>query len=77
MYSSRKKIKNVILVQKMYVYPRGWEQNTVQSFYNTPRCNMDLDITPSCCGPKFFHSVILQRNYRKMTRNGHFPLIPM
>ena len=27
--------------------------------------------------PHFFHHGILQWNYRKMTINGHFPIIPL
>ena len=32
------------------------EQGTVQSLYNTPRYNMDLNITGSCCGSEIFYS---------------------
>ena len=41
---------------------------TVQSLYNTPHYNTDLDITHSC---NSFHG-ILQRNYRKMTIEWSF-----
>ena len=37
---------------------------TVQSLYNTPCYNTDLDITQPCCGSlQNFHDGILQRNY--------------
>ena len=37
---------------------------TVQSLYNTPCYNTDLDITwPSCASLKKNHNGILQRNY--------------
>ena len=45
---------------------------TVQSLYNTPHFNMDLDITQSCCGSHIF----LPWNFTKEW-NGHFPLISL
>ena len=62
---------------------------TVQSLYNTPPYNTDMDITQLCCGSQFFYHGFLQRNYRKMTMkwsfpynsfvklSGHFPIIPL
>ena len=52
--------------------------SAVMFFYNTSCYNMDLAITRSYCGSlNFFGQGILQRNYRKMTINGHFPIIPL
>ena len=45
----------------------GCPISIVQSLYNTPRYNMDLDIMLAI----FYHG-ILQRNYRKMTFNWSF-----
>ena len=42
--------------------------NTVHSLYNTPRYNMDLDITQPCGSQFFFYHGILQKNYRKMMK---------
>ena len=33
-------------------------QGTVQDLYNTPHYNTDLDAILSCCGSKFFFSVV-------------------
>ena len=43
--------------------------------YNTPRYNIDLDMTQSCChvvASKLFIHVIFQRSYRKMTIKWSF-----
>ena len=60
----------------MIAWPYG--VNTVQSLYNMPcyNNNMNLDIKWSCCGSQFFNNGILQRNYRKLPY-GHFPVIPL
>ena len=47
-----------------------FQQNTVQSLYNTP--NMDLDITVMLWLLNFFYHGILQRNYWKMHINWSF-----
>ena len=47
------------------------EQGTVQSLYNTPRYNMDLDITGIWLR-NFFYTANLQMNYREMTIKWSF-----
>ena len=51
--------------------------STVQFLYKTPHLQQGFDITQSCFGSQIFYHGILQRNYRKMTINGHFPIIPL
>ena len=46
--------------------------HTVQSLYNTPNFNMNVNLTHSCCVSQFFYHGILQRNYRKMTIKWSF-----
>ena len=45
------------------------------ALYNTPHNNTDLK--RSCRGSKKFSHEISQRNYSKMTINGHFPIIAL
>ena len=56
-----------------------WKKKSgrVQSLNNKPHHNTDLGITRSCCGNQIFYHKILQRNYRKIAMNGHFPIIPL
>ena len=51
------------------------ENSTVQSLYNTPHYNTDLDITRSDYGFQFFYDGILQRNHRKITLKWSIPFI--
>ena len=50
---------------------------TMQSFYNTPHYNTNLDITWSCSGYQIFYHGILQRNYWKMTMNPKIPFVKL
>ena len=45
---------------------------TLQSFYNTPHYNMDLDIHGHNVASSFFYHRILQNNYRKMAISWSF-----
>ena len=45
--------------------------------YHTPYFKTDLNVTWPCCGSQIFYHGILQRNYRKGSYNGHFPIISL
>ena len=58
----------------LYMYGFKSCKSTVQSLYNMPHYDTDLDITLSCCGSQIFYRnhVILQRIYRKRTIKQRF-----
>ena len=53
-------------------YPHLTDLGTVQSLYNTPHYNKDLDIHGHVVTPNFFYHGILQKNARKMTIKWSF-----
>ena len=69
-------------MQSLYYIPHyiskkgGKDQELIQSS-TTPDPVRHGFGTWSNCVSKFFYHEILQRNYRKMTINGHFPIIPL
>ena len=54
---------------------RSWPKEC--SPFTTSLITTWLWIKQSCCSSYFFYYGILQRNNRKMTMNGHFPIIPL
>ena len=47
-------IRTVLWLARLTMNALEENNNTMQSLYNTPNYNMDLDITLSCCGSQIF-----------------------